>query len=89
MVKIEADNEILQGSQLDIEYTINISNESELNYDSVDYYRYGIKDDSKIVKTTINKVIDYIDQNVSVLYGDGDDKTAKNNWYIANAKRAN
>ena len=87
LVKIEADNEILQGSQLDIEYTINISNESELNYDSVDYYRYGIKDDSKIVKTTINKVIDYIDQNVSVLYGDGDDKTAKNNWYIANAKK--
>ena len=87
LVKLEADNEILQGSQLDIEYTINISNESELNYDSVDYYRYGIKDDSKIVKTTINKVIDYIDQNVSVLYGDGDDKTAKNNWYIANAKK--
>ena len=70
-LKIEIDNEIIEGADLDINYRINVQNLSEIDYNDLDYYRYGfVKDENKessLVKLT-PAIADYVDEKLSVTY---------------------
>ena len=71
MLKIEADNEIIQGSTLDVGYTISVINKSEADYNTENYYKYGIiASTDKPVVSKLNSVIDYIDENMVTAYTD-------------------
>lgn len=70
MVKIEMDSDIIQGSRLNIGYAINIENKSETDYNTENYYKYGEINGAKPVETTINKVIDYVDDGLQSEYTD-------------------
>lgn len=59
-VKLELDNELIQGTKLEVEYTIKVVNQSELDYDSEEFYYYGEKK-GNIVTLTPSKVVDYLD----------------------------
>ena len=83
-VNIEMDNELLQGAQLDIEYTISIKNESETDYEYVkdqSYYYYGDKSNAEEIKTAIKKVVDYMDN--SLVYNEN--KNESYSWQKATA----
>ena len=75
-LKIEIDNEIIEGADLDINYRINVQNLSEIDYNDLDYYRYGfVKDknkESSLVKLT-PAIADYVDEKLSVTYDIGKD----------------
>ena len=79
-LKIEADDEIIQGATLEIKYTIYVTNNSEKDYNNVAYYRYGTKKDNP-VKLSINTIVDYIDQKVPTTYTN----VAKSSggWYVS------
>ena len=74
-VNVEIDNELLQGIQVSVEYTITIRNKSEKDYkytDSHDYYYYGINGKDEIT-TAIRKVVDYMDDSLN--YDDDSNKS--------------
>lgn len=68
MVKVEMDSDIIQGSRLNIGYAISIENKSETDYNTENYYKYGEINGAKPVETTINKVIDYVDDGLQSEY---------------------
>lgn len=59
-VKLELDNELIQGTKLEVEYTIKVVNQSELDYDSKEFYYYG-EQKGNIVTLTPSKIVDYLD----------------------------
>ena len=65
-VAAEIDNEIIQSAKLNIEYTISIKNNSELDYDYIEdqnYYYYG-NNGTKQIKVAIKKVVDYMENGL-------------------------
>ena len=81
ILKIEADNEIIQGATLEIQYTISIENNSEKDYNDVKYYRYGtVKKGSKPVDLKVNTVVDYLDEALPKTYTD---TVSNSDWYVA------
>ena len=68
----EIDNEILQGATLNVEYTISIRNNSEIDYEYKqyqDYYYYGKKSNNQgEISAAIRKVVDYMED--SLVYDD-------------------
>ena len=61
--------------------TINIANNSEKDYNTAEYYRYGtIKSGDKPVELTVNTVVDYVDQNLPSTYTNN---ASNGNWYLA------
>ena len=55
------DENLLYGATAQVSYTFKIINDSEIDYNDLDYYEKGIKpDDSKLNKINVNKIIDYI-----------------------------
>lgn len=68
MVKVEMDEELIQGSRLEIGYAISITNKSETDYNTEAYYKYGNINGAKAVETTINTVIDYVDDKLQSEY---------------------
>ena len=77
-VNVEIDNELLQGIQVSVEYTITIRNKSEKDYkytDSHDYYYYGINGKDEIT-TAIRKVVDYMDDSLNY----DDDSNESQGW---------
>ena len=66
-IKAEIDNELIQGSTLQVTYEIEVKNNSEVDYDYEDYYKYGIKpDDSKLITLKPSGVYDYLDDAMSL-----------------------
>ena len=64
IVKVEMDKELIQGSTLEVEYKITAKNNSELDYISEEYYKFGTdKDPNKLVTITPTAIIDYLDKN--------------------------
>ena len=59
--KIEIDNELIQGSTIEIGYEIIVKNNSEVDYDSPNYYKYGYKEGN--IVTIKPKVYDYLEIN--------------------------
>ena len=74
-LKIEIDNEIIEGATLDITYEISVDNKSERDYDDKNYYRYGVIDESKLVKIKLNSIVDYVDEKLSVTYDIGENNS--------------
>ena len=63
-IKLELDNELIQGATLEATYEMEFYNKSELDYQTEKFYKYGIVDDkSKVVKQTPSLVIDYLDDS--------------------------
>ena len=66
-VKLELDNELIQGATVQVEYEIVVKNNSELDYDTKDYYLYGIPgQESEIIKITPTGVYDYLDSEMAL-----------------------
>lgn len=66
-VNVEIDNELIQGAEVNIEYTITIKNESELDYKytvNPNYYYYGDSTGIDKLGTAIRKVVDYMDESI-------------------------
>lgn len=64
-IKAEIDNELIQGSKVEIEYEIKVQNNSEIDYDSERYYCYGEKV-GEIVKIKASGIYDYLDNTMTV-----------------------
>lgn len=62
LVKLELDNELIQGATVEVEYEIKVTNNSELDYVSEDFYKYGIKLGNEVTITPTS-IIDYLDKN--------------------------
>ena len=60
MVRLEMDNELLEGSTLQIGYEIRVDNNSELEYMSENYYKYGMIE-GDVVTITPSAIVDYLD----------------------------
>lgn len=64
-VKLELDNELIQGATTQIEYEVTVNNNSEKDYDSEEYYKYGdIK--GNIITITPTGVYDYLDSTMTL-----------------------
>ena len=63
LVKLELDNELIQGATVEIKYEIKVQNNSEIDYDSKGYYCYGEKGE-EIVKIKASGVYDYLDNTM-------------------------
>lgn len=61
-IKLELDNELIQGAQLEVGYEIKSTNISELDYLSENFYDYG-KVEGNLVTITPSAIIDYLDKD--------------------------
>lgn len=61
-IKLEMDNELIEGSKLEVTYEIKAINKSELDYATEDYYKYGVAG-GEIVTIIPSAVIDYLDKD--------------------------
>ena len=66
VIDIEMDKELMHGAKLEIEYTFNINNTSELDYINREYYYFGIEgtEDEK-VQLAPAMIIDYLDNSIA------------------------
>lgn len=80
-LKIEIDNELIQGATLEITYGFKITNISEIDYSDDEYYFYG-KNGKNIVTLQPVKVVDYIDKNFVVQNSENNQagSTTEANW---------
>lgn len=72
-IKIEIDQELIEGAKLDVIYEITIKNVSELDYISEGYYKFGNPKDNP-VKLKAN-IIDYLDESLIIT-----DKVTADKW---------
>ena len=72
-IKIEIDQELIEGAKLDVIYEITIKNVSELDYISEGYYKFGNTKDN-LVKLTPS-IIDYLDESLIIT-----DKETADKW---------
>lgn len=61
-IKLEMDNELIEGSKLEVTYEIKAVNNSELDYATEDYYQYGIAG-GEVVTIIPSAIIDYLDKD--------------------------
>lgn len=61
--KIETDLEKIYGSELEVTYKLTVTNKSEVDYATSDYYKYGTETEDDLVKTKPSKVMDYISED--------------------------
>lgn len=61
-VKLELDSELIQGAKLIVGYEIKATNNSEIDYLSENFYKYGIKE-GDLVTVTPTAIIDYLDKD--------------------------
>ena len=64
-VRVELDNELIQGATLEVGYEIKVENLSELDYLSENFYKYGIVE-GNVVTITPSAIIDYLDNGWSI-----------------------
>ena len=64
MVRLELDSELIQGSTLVVGYEIRADNNSELDYLSENFYKYGIVE-GDVVTITPSAIVDYLDTDWS------------------------
>lgn len=63
-VKLELDNELIQGANIEIQYRITIKNESEKDYQTQEYYENG-ENRNNPVTITPTKIYDYLDTELA------------------------
>ena len=61
-VRLELDNELIQGALLEVGYEIKATNNSELDYLSENFYNYG-KVEGEVVRISPTAIIDYLDKD--------------------------
>lgn len=61
-VRVELDNEMMQGATLEVGYEFVATNNSELDYLSENFYKYGIVE-GEVVKINATGIIDYLDKD--------------------------
>ena len=61
-IRLEMDSELIEGSRLEIGYEIRVDNNSELDYLSENYYKYGIIE-GDVITITPSGIIDYLDDD--------------------------
>lgn len=68
LLKLEIDQEIIEGANLDIIYDFEIVNKSEIDYTDKNFYLYGEVPTNKqsLVTLTPNAIIDYLDSMLSI-----------------------
>lgn len=71
-LKIEIDNEIIEGAQLNVEYTIGVANLSDYNYNTFKYYVFADDEGRRPEETSI-RWIDYMDKELALV---------DNNWTV-------
>ena len=64
-IKLELDNELIQGAVLEARYEMEFYNKSELDYNTPDYYWFGEINKDALVKITPARIIDYLDSSWS------------------------
>jgi len=65
LLKFELDNELIQGATLDVTYIIKAVNNSEIDYKSEAYYKYGKQEGNKVTITP-SAIVDYLDKEWSI-----------------------
>lgn len=75
--KIETDLEKIYGSELEVTYKLTVTNKSEVDYATSDYYKYGTETEDDLVKTKPSKVIDYISEDSKYASFKGEKVTKK------------
>lgn len=60
-IKLELDNELIQGAVVEVGYELKTTNKSELDYLSENFYQYG-KVDGSLVTITPTAIVDYLDK---------------------------
>ena len=61
-IRVELDNELIQGATLEVTYEIKATNESEVDYISESFYKYG-KVEGNVVTITPSAIVDYLDKD--------------------------
>lgn len=61
-IKLEMDNELIEGSKLEVTYEIKAVNTSELDYATEEYYKYGVAG-GEVLTIIPSAVIDYLDKD--------------------------
>ena len=64
MLKIELDNELIQGANVIIDYVISVENKSEKDFISKEFYTYGIQIGEEVQLTPVG-VYDYLDSELT------------------------
>lgn len=79
-IKLELDNELIQGTTIEVTYRITAKNNSEKDYLNENYYKYGIipKDNNDIITITPSAVIDYLDKDWAY------DESKNSGWIVKN-----
>ncbi len=72
-IKIETDDELIQGSVLKITYVVKAKNNSELDYNTKEYYLYGEINGEQTSKMKALGIIDYMDKGLDI-------ETQDNTW---------
>ncbi len=75
--KIETDLEKIYGSELEVTYKLTVTNKSEVDYATSDYYKYGTETEDDLVKTKPSKVMDYISEDSKYASFNGEEVTKK------------
>ena len=67
MIKAELDSELIQGATVNVKYAIAVNNNSELDYDTEEYYLYGkTGTEDQIIRYIPSEIYDYIDNTLAV-----------------------
>ena len=74
----EIESKLLQGAQLNLEYTITVVNNSEVDFAEEDYYYYGRNGITK-VEPKAKTVVDYMDATMKI------DLDSSTDWTIVQA----
>ena len=67
-VKVEIDQELVQGAELDIDYGLKVTNASELDYQTQEFYMFGKghgENADELVTLQPSLIVDYIDANIT------------------------
>lgn len=80
LIRTEMDNEMIEGATLEVTYIMKVTNVSERDYVSKDYYYYGNSKNSDLVRASVTELLDYVDGRLSVV---------DNNWSETNKDHLN
>lgn len=64
ILRAELDSELIEGAKVEATYEIKVTNVSEKDYDSPNYYLYGNKKGAQLIKNSVTGVIDYLDGKI-------------------------
>lgn len=64
ILRAELDSELIEGATVEVTYAIKVTNVSEKDYDSPNYYLYGNKKGAQLIKNSVTGVIDYLNGKI-------------------------